>query len=84
MPLTSRASDLATTSDPGHRVSEPAERSSQFFDAAADALDPKGVFINPRTAFDAVLDADARDCVLDRSLCYVCEVQGDHTEGWRV
>jgi hypothetical protein len=59
-------------------------RTGDTFDAAADALDPNGVFIDPQTAIDLVLDADSHDCMLHGSDCYLCAVQRAQAAGWRV
>ena len=50
--------------------------------AAADLLRP--ATLDPHTAADLILDAEAHSCVLNDSLCYVCEVQGEQREGRRV
>ncbi len=61
--------------------SEEHPSASDDLDAAADLV---RVTLDPHTAADLILDAEAHACVPNDLFCYVCAVQTEQREGWRI
>ena len=62
--------------------SEEHPSASDDLDAAADLV--RLVTLDPHTAADLILDAEAHACVPNDLFCYVCAVQTEQREGWRI
>jgi hypothetical protein len=72
----------ASPPDTGTRPDEERPSASDDLGAAADLVRP--TTLDPHTAADLILDAEAHSCVPNDSFCYVCEVQLDQRAGRRV
>jgi hypothetical protein len=60
------------------RPDEERPSASDDLRAAADL-----VRLDPHTAADLILDAEAHSCIPNDLFCYVCEVQAEQRKEWR-